>query len=113
MRRSAAELLEASPGSKLGQWPQKILKACGQMPQPKAGAAALRLTAGDGLCHTSYWSPRLRIKAGTSSTSCGQLLVTLLFTWCSDGLSRAGADGARCRAGASVFCAGSVAGLEG
>src|SRR5713226_414846 len=71
---------------------------------------ALRLAA---LYYTSYWSPRLRMKAGTSRSSCGKLLVTLLFTWSSDGGSRAGADGVRCRAGAKVFLAGTLTWLGG
>src|SRR5260370_1336659 len=53
-----------------------------------------------------YWSPRLRINAGTSRSSCGKLLVTLLLSWSSDGVSRVGFAGVRCKAGVNVFLGG-------
>lgn|SRR5579864_3875937 len=68
-------------------------------------------------------SPRLRMKAGTSRSSCSKLPLTLLFTFSSEGVSRLGIAGVRCIAIAGapfaggalgkVCFAGSSVGLDG
>src|SRR5438552_10993327 len=41
------------------------------------------------------FSPRLRMKAGTSRSSCWKFPLTLLFTCCNEGVSRAGVAAGR------------------
>ena len=62
---------------------------------------SLRMTAFS--IFVSYWllitafqfSPRLRMKAGTSRSSCWKFPLTLLFTCCNEGVSRAGVAAGR------------------